>query len=636
MHARRGKPTGGKINVSNLKRLIGMLYSESKVPLILATVALIFTAISRAIPSIYMQKVVAVVDKYWKTANWNAAYKELLPLFIVIGAVIVVSLLASYYSTRTMAVISQKFMKSLRTKMFNLMQDLPIGFFDSEQDGDIMSRYTNDIDALRQFLSMTLPQTIASTLMLSAILIIMLWFSIWLFLVVLVGVIVMFLVTAKIGGNSAKFFKEQQISTGKTEGYVEEIMHGQKVVKVFNQEDRVLERFDDINDKLYNDAQKANTFANVLMPIMFNIGNITYVLVAIAGAVMLITGVPNFSLSGAALSISIVIPFLNMTKQFAGNLGMLSQQINSVAMATAAAERIFEILDKVPEEDDGTISLVRIVKKDGQIEEHDTYTGLWAWKSFDSDGSPKYVELRGEVNLDHVDFGYVDNQLVLKDISLYAKPGQKVAFVGATGAGKTTITNLINRFYDINSGKITYDGIDIRDIKKADLRRSMGLVLQDTNLFSGTVMDNIRYGNLNASDEQCIAAARLTGADSFISRLPEGYETFIDGNNDSLSQGQRQLISIARAAVADPPVMVLDEATSSIDTRTEAIVQKGMDSLMMGRTVFVIAHRLSTIRNSDVIMLLDKGEIIERGSHDDLMAKRGKYYELQCGGIELD
>lgn len=636
MHARRGKPTGGKINVSNLKRLIGMLYSESKVPLILATVALIFTAISRAIPSIYMQKVVAVVDKYWKTANWNAAYKELLPLFIVIGAVIVVSLLASYYSTRTMAVISQKFMKSLRTKMFNLMQDLPIGFFDSEQDGDIMSRYTNDIDALRQFLSMTLPQTIASTLMLSAILIIMLWFSIWLFLVVLVGVIVMFLVTAKIGGNSAKFFKEQQISTGKTEGYVEEIMHGQKVVKVFNQEDRVLERFDDINDKLYNDAQKANTFANVLMPIMFNIGNITYVLVAIAGAVMLITGVPNFSLSGAALSISIVIPFLNMTKQFAGNLGMLSQQINSVAMATAAAERIFEILDKVPEEDDGTISLVRIVKKDGQIEEHDTYTGLWAWKSFDSDGSPKYVELRGEVNLDHVDFGYVDNQLVLKDISLYAKPGQKVAFVGATGAGKTTITNLINRFYDINSGTITYDGIDIRDIKKSDLRRSMGLVLQDTNLFSGTVMDNIRYGNLNASDEQCRAAARLTGADSFISRLPEGYETFIDGNNDSLSQGQRQLISIARAAVADPPVMVLDEATSSIDTRTEAIVQKGMDSLMMGRTVFVIAHRLSTIRNSDVIMLLDKGEIIERGSHDDLMAKRGKYYELQCGGIELD
>lgn len=636
MHARRGKPTGGKINVSNLKRLIGMLYSESKVPLILATVALIFTAISRAIPSIYMQKVVAVVDKYWKTANWNAAYKELLPLFIVIGAVIVVSLLASYYSTRTMAVISQKFMKSLRTKMFNLMQDLPIGFFDSEQDGDIMSRYTNDIDALRQFLSMTLPQTIASTLMLLAILIIMLWFSIWLFLVVLVGVIVMFLVTAKIGGNSAKFFKEQQISMGKTEGYVEEIMHGQKVVKVFNQEDRVLERFDDINDKLYNDAQKANTFANVLMPIMFNIGNITYVLVAIAGAVMLITGVPNFSLSGAALSISIVIPFLNMTKQFAGNLGMLSQQINSVAMATAAAERIFEILDKVPEEDDGTISLVRIVKKDGQIEEHDTYTGLWAWKSFDSDGSPKYVELRGEVNLDHVDFGYVDNQLVLKDISLYAKPGQKVAFVGATGAGKTTITNLINRFYDINSGTITYDGIDIRDIKKSDLRRSMGLVLQDTNLFSGTVMDNIRYGNLNASDEQCRAAARLTGADSFISRLPEGYETFIDGNNDSLSQGQRQLISIARAAVADPPVMVLDEATSSIDTRTEAIVQKGMDSLMMGRTVFVIAHRLSTIRNSDVIMLLDKGEIIERGSHDDLMAKRGKYYELQCGGIELD
>lgn len=635
MH-RRNRPTDKKINFNNLKRLVAMLFEEAGWKLVFITLAILFTAVSRAIPSIYMQKVIAVVDKYWKDGAWAQAYKELLPLFIIIAVVIVLSLIASYLSTRWMAIITQSFMKKLRTKMFNIMQDLPIGFFDSQQHGDIMSRFTNDIDALRQFLSMTLPQTVASTVMLSVILIIMLWFSVWLFLVVLLGVLAMFFVTAKIGGNSAKYFKRQQESLGKTEGFVEEIMHGQRVVKVFNQEEKVLDKFDDLNDRLFEDSKNANAFANILMPIMFNIGNITYVLVAILGAILVLYKTPNLSISGAALSISIVIPFLNMTKQFAGNVGMLSQQINSVAMATAAAERIFEILDKEVEIDDGQISLVRIVKHNGQIEEHDTYTGLWAWKVQDDNGQVTYKELQGEVILDHVDFGYVEGQKVLKDINLYAKPGQKVAFVGATGAGKTTITNLINRFYDIQSGTITYDGIDIKKIKKADLRRSMGLVLQETNLFSGTVMENIRYGNLEATDEQCIAAARLTGADSFISRLPEGYNTYIDGNNDSLSQGQRQLLSIARAAVADPPVMVLDEATSSIDTRTEAIVQKGMDSLMLGRTVFVIAHRLSTIRNSDVIMLLDQGEIIERGSHDDLMAKKGKYFELQSGGLELD
>lgn len=636
MHRRRRNPTGKRINFKNLKRLIGMLFQESGMLLGIALIAIAFSAISRAVPSIFMQKVIAVVNKYWMTGDWTPAFEELKPLFITIIIVVVVALIATYFYARTMAIISQTFMKKLRTKMFDIMQDLPIEFFDTHQHGDVMSRYTNDIDALRQFISMTLPQTLASSILLLSVLAIMLWYSIWLFLVVLVGVVAMFLVTAKVGGNSAKYFKEQQISLGKSEGFVEEIMHGQKVVKVFNQEEQVLDKFNELNEKLYQDSKSANAFANILMPLMINIGNIIYVMVAIAGAIFVINKTPNLSISGEIMSISIVIPFLNMTKQFAGNLGMLSNQINSVAMASAAAERIFEILDKQPELDEGKVRLAKVVKIGDKFEEHDTHTGHWAWKLKNEDGSFSYRELKGEVILDHVNFGYEDDKLVLKDISLFAKPGQKVAFVGATGAGKTTITNLINRFYDINSGTITYDGINIKKIKKSDLRKSMGLVLQETNLFSGSVMDNIRYGNLQATEDQCKAAARLTGSHSFISRLPEGYDTFIDGNNDSLSQGQRQLVSIARAAVADPPVMVLDEATSSIDTRTEAIVQKGMDSLMMGRTVFVIAHRLSTIRNSDVIMLLDKGEIIERGNHQELMAKKGKYYELYTGGFELD
>lgn len=636
MRRRRHSPTDKKINFKNLKRMISMLFEETGLLLGLAFVAIIISAISRAIPSIFMQKAIAIVNKYWTSGDWSPAYAELKPLLIIIIIVVSLALLATFFYTRTMAIISQTFMKKLRTKMFDKMQDLPIGFFDTNQHGDIMSRYTNDIDALRQFISMTLPQTLASSIMLIAVLGIMIWYSIWLFLVVLLGVFVMFFVTASIGGNSAKYFKKQQKSLGESEGFVEEIMHGQKVVKVFNQEEEVLNKFNQLNEKLFKDSRSANAFANILMPIMINIGNIIYVMVAIVGAMLVINKTPNLSISGELISISIVIPFLNMTKQFAGNLGMLSNQINSVAMATAAAERIFDIIDRLPELDEGKISLVKVTKCGNEFKEHETHTGHWAWKLKNDDGTFSYRELKGEVVLEHVNFGYEKDKLVLKDISLFAKPGQKVAFVGATGAGKTTITNLINRFYDINSGTITYDGIDIKKIKKSDLRRSMGLVLQETNLFSASVMDNIRYGNLHATDEQCRAAARLTGADSFICRLPESYDTFIDGNNDSLSQGQRQLVSIARAAVADPPVMVLDEATSSIDTRTEAIVQKGMDSLMMGRTVFVIAHRLSTIRNSDVIMLLDQGEIIERGNHEELMAKKGRYYELYTGGFELD
>ncbi len=616
--------------------MIGLLFKNSGVILPLALVAIVISAFARAIPSIFMQKVISIVDKYWQNGSWQEASKEIIPLLYVIVATIIISLITTFFSSRAIAIIGQNFMKKMRVDMFSLMQRLPISYFDQNPHGDIMSRYTNDIDALRQFISSTLPQTITSLILIFAVFCIMIWYSIWMTLIVLLGLVLMFFITSKIGGNSAKYFKKQQASLGRAEGFAEEIMYGQKVVKVFNQEDKIMEKFNELNDQLYEDARRANSYANVLMPVMFNIGNLLYVAVAIVGSLLLLTGAKNFSISGMAFSISIIIPFLNMTKQFAGNLGMLSNQINSVAMAGAAADRIFHLLDQEEEVDEGRITLVRVIDRGMGLEEYDKYTGKWAWKEVLEDGTVKLTELKGDVRLEDVNFSYEEGKPILKNISLYAKPGQKVAFVGATGAGKTTITNLINRFYEIDSGKILYDGIDIRDIKKADLRRSMGLVLQDTNLFTGSVMENIRYGNLEADDGQCIAAAKLTGGHSFISKLSEGYESLIDGNNDSLSQGQKQLISIARAAVHDPPVMVLDEATSSIDTRTEKIVQDGMDQLMMNRTVFVIAHRLSTIRNSDVIMLLDKGEIIERGNHEELMALNGRYYDLYTGGFELD
>jgi ATP-binding cassette subfamily B protein len=466
---------------------------------------------------------------------------------------------------------------------------------------------------------------------------VMLWFSVWMAAVVLCGVSIMLLVVRKIGGSSAKYFMRQQQSMGKAEGFIEEMINGQKVIKVFCHEEETKAGFDEVNDELFRDAENANKFANILAPILMNIGNLIYVVVAVAGGIFLLTGTRNLSVSGLAFSISVVVPFLNMTRQFCGNINQVSQQINSVIMGLAGADRIFRILDEPSEEDAGYITLVN-VKPDinGDLVECAERTWMWAWKQPLPDGGVRYTKLAGDVRLKEVDFSYAEGKPVLRNISLFAEPGQKVAFVGATGAGKTTITNLLNRFYDIADGKIRYDGININKIKKSDLRRSMGLVLQDTNLFTGTVMDNIRYGRLDAPDEECIAAAELTGAHDFITRLPEGYQTMLESNGSNLSQGQRQLIAISRAAVADPPVMILDEATASIDTRTEAIVQRGMDALMKGRTVFVIAHRLSTVQNSDVIMVLDHGEIIERGSHTQLIEERGRYHKLYTGVFELE
>ena len=518
------------------------------------------------------------------------------------------------------------------------MQDLPIRYFDTHQRGDIMSHYTNDIDTLRQMISQSLPNLLMTIIVICTVFFIMLYYSVWMCLVIIAGVTFMAFMTKLLGSNSARFFIAQQTELGVVEGHIEEVMNGQKVVKAFCHESAAEADFDERNEKLFEVSQKANMYANILMPILMNLGNLLYVLVALAGGIFLALNVPNLSISGTALSIAVVVPFLNMTKQFCGQIGQISMQINAVVMGLAGADRIFELIDEQPEEDEGYVTLVNAERDraTGQIIETDKHTGLWAWKYPHHDGTLTYEELRGDVRMDHVDFGYTPDHAVLHDVSVFAKPGQKVAFVGATGAGKTTITNLINRFYDIADGKIRYDGININKIRKADLRRSLGVVLQDVNLFTGSVMDNIRYGNLDASDAECIAAAKLAGAHDFITRLPEGYNTMLSGNGAQLSQGQRQLISIARAAVADPPAMILDEATSSIDTRTEAIVQRGMDALMNGRTTFVIAHRLSTVRNSNVIICLEHGRIIERGNHEELIAKRGYYYQLYTGAFELE
>ena len=521
--------------------------------------------------------------------------------------------------------------------MFNGMQNLPIRYFDTHKHGDIMSYYTNDIDTLRQLVSQAFPAFIRSGVTVLSVLGIMLYYSVWMTLLLLAGVVVMMIVSKKIGGGSAKYFLRQQKSIAREEGFAQEMMNGQKVIKVFSREKECKEDFDRINNELFEDSYRAHAYANTLGPVIMNIGNVLYVLIAVAGGIFLATGAKNVSISGLAFSISIVVPFLNMTKQFTGNVNQLSQQINAIVMGLAGAERIFALMDEPAETDDGYVTLVDAhIAPDGTVTEADKHTGQWAWKHPHSDGTLTYTPLRGDVRMTDVDFAYREGRTILHNVTVFAEPGQKVAFVGATGAGKTTITNLINRFYDIEDGKIRYDGININKIKKADLRRSLGIVLQETNLFTGTVMENIRYGNLSATDEECIAAAKLAGADDFITRLPNGYETELSNNGANLSQGQRQLIAIARAAVADPPVMILDEATSSIDTRTESIVQKGMDKLMEGRTVFVIAHRLSTVKNSDVIMVLDHGRIIERGSHEKLLAEKGTYYKLYTGAFELE
>ena len=621
-----------------LVRLIKMLFSFYPVMLPVALACILFNAIISSIPSIFMQNVISLVEQSWQAGDWAAVGGQILRFVLILVVLYVLSLAAGTVFNQLMAIITQGSLAKMREKMFNGMQDLPIKYFDAHNHGDVMSYYTNDIDTLRQMISQSIPQLIISTVTVLTVLAIMLYFSVWMTLVVLVGVFFMVLVTKKVGGRSSKYFIRMQQSIAATEGVVEEMMNGQKVIKVFCHEKEAQEDFDKVNDELFHNAEQANIYANMLMPILNNIGNVLYVCVAIVSGVMMMTGAPNLSLSGMAFGISIVVPFLNMTKQFSGNVSQVSNQLNMVIMGMAGTKRIFNLIDEKPETDEGYVTLVNAKEdRDGNLVECKERTNVWAWKHpHQADGTVTYTRLQGEVVLDDVDFGYNPDKLVLHNISLYAKPGQKIAFVGSTGAGKTTITNLINRFYDIADGKIRYDGININKIKKADLRRSLGMVLQDTNLFTGTVMDNIRYGRLEATDEECIAAAKLAGAHDFITRLPQGYDTPLSGNGSNLSQGQRQLLSIARAAVADPPVMILDEATSSIDTHTEAIVQAGMDALMTGRTVFVIAHRLSTVQNSDAIMVLDHGRIIERGTHDQLIAQHGTYYQLYTGVLELE
>lgn len=626
-----------KFSMSSFKRVMKMLSESYPVLLPLTFLCIMFAAVVATLPAIFQQQILSVIEEWYVSRDWASAKEIIIPKIIVLAVLYILSLAAVVVHTQLMAYITQGFLGKMRKQLFGKMQNLPIKYFDANKHGDIMSHYTNDIDTLRQLISQAIPALLQSGIIVVCVFAIMLWYSVWMTLIVVAGVVALMLVTKKVGGGSAKYFMRQQKAVGKTEGFIQEMMNGQKVIKVFSHEEKSQQAFDEINEQLYEDSRKANAYANLLGPINMNIGNILYVIVATVGGFLLLTDVPNLSISGMAFSISIVIPFLNMTKQFTGNINQVSQQINSVVMGLAGAERVFALMDAEPEVDDGYVTLVNAVKdENGNITETDKRTGLWAWKHPHGDGTLTYTELRGDVVLEDVDFGYTEEKMVLHNIDVYANPGQKVAFVGATGAGKTTITNLINRFYDIADGKIRYDGINVNKIKKSDLRRSLGIVLQDTNLFTGTVMDNIRYGRLDATDEECMAAARLSGADDFITRLPRGYETELTNNGANLSQGQRQLIAIARAAVADPPVMILDEATSSIDTRTEAIVQKGMDSLMRGRTVFVIAHRLSTVKNSDVIMVLENGRIIERGSHEKLIEEKGKYYQLYTGAFELE
>ena len=675
MHQSRGGAAMGgrrKPDKGVLKRVTGLLIKSYPVLIPIVIVCIVLSAVVSSIPAIFMQKVfaaitarvdiireaagvsgLAAVPKEWIAENsaflaeqWSLAKSEILPMVGILIGLYVLSIAFITVQSQLMAKITQGFLDKMRCKMFDGMQNLPIKYFDTHKHGDIMSYYTNDIDTLRQLVSQSLPSLIQSSIIVLTVFCIMLWYSVPMTLVVLLGIGLMIIVSKKIGGGSAKYFIRQQRSVANFEGYIQETMNGQKVVKVFNHEKKAEEEFDKINGELFNDSYKAHAYANCLGPIIMNIGNILYVICAVVGGLFITLVAPNVSFRGLItagsflalpFSIDIIVPFLNMTKQFTGNVNQVSQQINSIIMGLAGAGRVFSLMDEKPETDDGYVTLVNCkIDENGNITETAERTGKWAWKHPHGDGTLTYTELRGDVRMVDVDFEYEEGKPVLHDVSVYAEPGQKVAFVGATGAGKTTITNLINRFYDIADGKIRYDGINVNKIKKADLRRSLGIVLQDTNLFTGSVMDNIRYGRLDATDEECIAAAKLAGADDFITRLPGGYDTELSNNGANLSQGQRQLIAIARAAVADPPVMILDEATSSIDTRTEAIVQKGMDKLMEGRTVFVIAHRLSTVRNSDVIMVLDHGRIIERGNHEKLIAEKGVYYQLYTGAFELE
>ena len=637
-----GRPKAKK---GTLKRVLRFVVKYYKPTVCVVLVCLILSALVNSISSIFTQQILtyitegkAIYETSGAEAALDAIYPKIISTVLTLLCIYLTGLICNFTWTRVMAYVTQGTLRNMRDEMFAKMQTLPIKYFDTHPHGDVMSHYTNDIDTLRQLISQSIPSLISSSVVIISLIIIMLRFSLQLFLVVVCGAILMVVMTRTIGGRSAKYFIRQQKSLGHEEGYIEEMMNGQKVVKVFCHEEACKEDFDKINDQLFHDAREANKFANILGPILGNIGNLLYVLVVFVGGALLLSGEVANPINGMILDVTIVATFLNMTRQFCMNVNQASQHVNSIAMALAGASRIFDLLDEEPELDNGYVTLVNAAyNQKGELVESNERTNLWAWKHpHSADGTVTYTLLKGDVRLTDVDFGYVPEKTVLHDITLFAEPGQKVAFVGSTGAGKTTITNLINRFYDIADGKVRYDGININKIKKADLRRSLGVVLQDTNLFTGTVMENIRYGRLDATDEEVYVAAQLANAHDFITRLPDGYNTMLTSNGANLSQGQRQLISIARAAVADPPVMILDEATSSIDTRTEALVQQGMDGLMYGRTVFVIAHRLSTVRNSDVIMVLDHGRIIERGSHDKLIAEKGKYYQLYPGAIELD
>ena len=604
---------------STLFRIIKEVFTAYPLLFPLVLVGIVVTAGISSIPSLFIQKIVSLLEARDPSVSWSVFSKQMMGLILILVGVDILSLILTTIYSIAMATITQGTLYQMRKKMFVKMQTLPLKYFDTEGHGDIMSYYTNDVDALRQMISQSLPNVLSSLVVVVTVFAIMLYFSFWMTLTVLLGVAAMYFVTKYVGKHSRKYFIEQQKSLGKTEGYLEEMIYGQKVVKVFNYEDESMKKFNEVNDKLFDDSQKANSYANILAPILNNIGNILYVVVAIVGGLLIYFNVYNLSLSGMAISISIVVPFLNMTKQFSGNINQVSMQLNSIIMGLAGVERVFALIDQEPEVDEGKVSISNEKNKYEFVKENGEKT-----------------EVLGNIDIKNIVFGYNTEKTVLKNISITAKQGEKIALVGATGSGKTTIANLINRFYDVNSGEILFDGINVNSIKKSDLRKNVGVVLQETNLFTGTVLENLRYGHLDATREECIEACKKTGAHEFIEKLPEQYDTVLRSGGENLSQGQRQLLGISRALLENKPVLILDEATSSIDTKTEHVVQKAMYVLMEGRTVFIIAHRLSTISNSDRIIVLDNGEILEMGTHDELIEKQGRYYQLYTGKFELD
>ena len=632
-----GKRSRQKLDMKTLKRLLSYLKAY-KGTLILVTVCILLSALAGAASSMFLQ---SLIDDYITPLLGSAGvpdYSGLIKALTVMAVIYLAGALSTYLYNRQMVTAAQGTLKSIRDEMFEKMQKLPIRYFDSHTHGDIMSLYTNDTDTLRQMIAQSMAQLISSAFTITAVFVCMLNISIWLTIVVLVVLFLVMQFAGIIMKKSGRYFMAQQKTLADLDGYIEEMINGQKVIKVFCHEGKAREEMVRRNKLWEENSARANGHGGAMMPLMNALGYIQYVIVAVLGAYLAIAKVPNLGLTGFhTMTVGMIASFLTLSRSFTQPISQISNQYNSIVTALAGASRIFAFMDEAPETDEGYVTLVNAAEnEDGSLTETDRYTGIWAWKHPHHDGTVTYTRLRGEIVLDHVDFGYNPDKEILHDITLYANPGEKVAFVGSTGAGKTTITNLINRFYDIADGKIRYDGININKIRKADLRRSLGMVLQDVNLFTGTIMENLRYSNPNATDEECIAAARLANADSFIRMLPDGYNTILKGDGSGLSQGQRQLISIARAAVSNPPVMILDEATSSIDTRTEALVQSGMDKLMQGRTVFVIAHRLSTVQNSDVIMVLDHGRIIERGSHEKLIAEKGTYYQLYTGAFDLE